>query len=820
LDTQGKFYLGRLHDLKKGKTSSEALLYDPDDLTTHGVVFGMTGSGKTGLCIGLLEEAALNNIPALLIDPKGDITNALLHFPELRPKDFEPWINADEARRDKKSIGEVAEETADLWRNGLAKWDIEPARIKALSEAAEFAVYTPGSDAGIPVNILASLRAPELDWKEHREIILERIASTSTALLGLVGYDDIDPVKSREHILLANIFEHAWSKGKDLDLGELILQVQNPPVKKLGVFEIDKFFPPKDRSELALQLNNILAAPGFQSWLEGPALDIQSLLYTKAGKPRHSVFTLSHLSDAERMFFVTLLYSAIETWMRGQSGTRSLRALVYFDEIHGYLPPVAAPPSKAPMLRMMKQARAFGVGQLLATQNPVDVDYKGLSNAGTWFIGKLQAERDKERLLDGLEGAAQGSFKRSEYDKIISSLQKRVFLMHNVHDKKPSIFHTRWAMNYLPGPLTRAQIPALNKLVGASAKKAKTKSKTSKKTKENKVTSEASTERPRLAAGLQEFFVPASLGLEAAASAARRSLGAADKRLGLLYRPALLAQAQVRYLKTTYKLDFEELKTVIIEDLPSGEPRWEDFEISSLDERSLDRRPAADATFAVLAGALTSSTEVKGLEKDFANWIYRENQASVWHNEALKLYGSPEMSEEDFLAKCQEISKEKRESEIDKAKDKYEKSLKSVQKKLSKEHRELDEDKAEASQRKMEEYGTYLDTAIGLLRGRSRSLSTPLSKRRMRSNAQADVEESMKMIEELEDEMESLGEEIKEFVDEINERWDEKAADISQISMTPQKKDIYVSQFGIAWLPYHRIDSGGRESEIAAYSFD
>jgi len=817
LKTDGKFYLGRIHDLKKGKTSTKPLLYDPDDLTTHGVVFGMTGSGKTGLCIGILEEAALNDIPALMIDPKGDITNALLHFPELRPADFEPWINADEVRRDKLSTAEAAKKTASLWKNGLADWDIKPSRIKALSEAAEFAIFTPGSDAGIPVSILASLQAPDLDWKKHHEIILERIASTATAILGLVGFDDIDPVKSREHILLASLFEKAWSKGEDLDLGELILQVQNPPVKKLGVFEIDKFFPPKERAKLALQLNNILAAPGFQNWLEGEPLDIQNLLYTKEGKPRHSVFTLSHLSDPERMFFVTLLYSSIETWMRGQSGTGSLRALIYFDEIHGYLPPVAQPPSKGPMLRMLKQARAFGVGQLLATQNPVDVDYKGLSNAGTWFIGRLQAERDKERLLDGLEGASQSSFKRSDYDKIISSLEKRVFLLHNVHEKKPSIFHTRWAMNYLAGPLTRVQIPAINALVGAKIGEKPVKKSKSGNAKEKKVNAEATNDRPVLPTGLQEFFLPATLGLEAAAEVSRRSLSSGDERLGLIYRPALFAQAQVRYLKASYDLDSEEIKAVLVEDLQSGEPRWEDFAVSGTDERSLEKRPGADAIFAPLEGSLAESAKMKSLEKEFANWIYRESKAKVWHNEALKFYGNPELSEEDFLANCEDEAKGKRDAEIKKAKAKYKKSLKSLQKKLSKEHRELDEDKAEASQRRMEEYGTYLDTAIGLFKGRSRSLSTPLSKRRMRSNAQADVQESEQMIEELEDEMEAMGEEIKESVEEIHDRWDELAADISQISVAPLKKDIYVSLFGIAWMPYHRVLANGREMEIAAY---
>ena len=469
-DYDGKFYLGRLYNNDKSQITDQHLLYDPEDLTTHAVVLGMTGSGKTGLCIGLLEEAALNNIPALMIDPKGDITNALLHFPDLLPGDFQPWVNPDDARREEKTIEQAAEDTADLWKNGLQKWGIGPDRIKNLQDSAHFAVYTPGSNAGIPVSILASLKSPEIPWEENQETLREKISGTVTALLGLVGVDDIDPVRSREHILLSNIFESAWTQSKDLDLGELILQIQNPPFEKLGVFDINNFFPEKDRFELSILLNNILAAPAFQSWIEGQPLDIQALLYGPDGRPRHSVFYIAHLTDSERMFFVTLLYSAVETWMRTQKGITSLRALVYFDEIFGYLPPLGNPPSKTPMLRMLKQARAFGVGQVLVTQNPVDVDYKALSNAGTWMIGKLQTEQDKERLLDGLEGAAPG-IDRKTYDQLISTLDKRVFLLHNVHDKKPSLFHTRWVMNYLAGPLTRTQLPALNQMVGASLQK-------------------------------------------------------------------------------------------------------------------------------------------------------------------------------------------------------------------------------------------------------------------------------------------------------------------------------------------------------------
>ena len=399
----GQFFLGKVFDMQAGKLTDELLQYDPADLTTHAVVTGMTGSGKTGMCIGLLEEAAIEGIPAIIIDPKGDLTNLLLHFPNLLPADFEPWIDPEIARREGKTTAQTAVETAENWKKGLESWDLGPTELNLLKDSVDFGVYTPGSSAGVPVNILSSFAAPGIPWEENREILREKISTIVTALLGLIGLNNIDPLRSREHILLSNILENAWSKEASLDLNELILQTQNPPFERLGAFPVNNFFPAKDRFDLAMLLNNFLASPSFEIWREGVPLDIAKLLYSPDGKPRHSIFYLAHLNDTERMFFVTLLFAAIESWMRTQRGTAALRALVYFDEILGYLPPVANPPSRPIMLRMLKQARAFGVGLLLATQNPVDVDYKGLSNAGTWFVGRLQTDQDKQRLLDGLE---------------------------------------------------------------------------------------------------------------------------------------------------------------------------------------------------------------------------------------------------------------------------------------------------------------------------------------------------------------------------------------------------------------------------------
>lgn len=624
LETDGKFYLGRYQDPTTGKTGEEPLLYDPADLTTHGVVVGMTGSGKTGLCLDLLEEAALNGVPALMIDPKGDITNAILHFPDLAPVDFAPWINADLARRAGKSVEEVAEETADTWRNGLAQWSIHPERIGRLKESVQFAVYTPGSDAGLPVSILASLAAPDLVWEEYRDQLREQIATTVTALLGLAGMKNIDPLQSREHILLANIFEDAWSQGQDLEMSELILRVQEPPFEKLGVFPVERFFPEKARFALALQLNNILAAPSFQAWIEGEPLDISRLLYTADGRPRHTIFYIAHLAEAERMFFVSLLLSAAESWMRTQRGSTSLRALIYFDEIFGYLPPIAAPPSKLVMLRLLKQARAFGLGLLLATQNPADVDYKGLSNTGTWFVGKLATERDKERLLDGLASASPDALDRREYDSLISSLGKRVFLLRNIHEPQPVLFQTRWAMNYLAGPVTRAQIDELNILAGATGF-ALEEPPTELEEPEPAVVEEQLTPdpgpplaptlasslpvtgdgKPPAPANTTEYFLAYAYGPAEALARYRPELAADWRNIGRRYRPALLGQAQIGFYNRKYNMNLTRKWTVLVPDLANEQSLpWQNFSAGALNPTELMPSPPFDVSFVFFEGGL------------------------------------------------------------------------------------------------------------------------------------------------------------------------------------------------------------------------
>jgi hypothetical protein len=864
------FYLGRQFDLRAGKASPDALHYDPTDLTTHAIITGMTGSGKTGLCLALMEEAALQGIPAILIDPKGDLTNLLLHFPNLAPQDFQPWLDADTIRRQGKAVEQVAAETAQTWRNGLAEWGITQERLLALQNAAKFGVYTPGSDAGLQVSVLSSLEAPPIPWEGNKEILRERISSTVTALLGLVGYEDVDPLRSREHILIANIFESAWSQGKSLDMTELIMQVQNPPFQKLGAFPVENFFPEKDRTLLAMTLNNILASPAFQSWREGQPLDVRAMLFTDDGQPRHSVFYIAHLSEGERMFFVTLLLSAVETWMRTQAGSTSLRALLYFDEIFGYLPPQRNPPSKIPLLRMLKQARAFGVGLVLATQNPVDVDYKALSNAGTWFVGKLQTERDRERLLDGLQTAT-ADLDRSAYGQIISALGKRVFLLHNVHAHQPVIFQSRWVMNFLAGPLTRAQIPALNQLAGAfrplkqaedmgsavsfgldaapmaaatpqggtpdlsrfqsftangtipgdeSPNLVNPASLQRDVTNRSTVTElEGSLTKPNLPGGIAEYFLPVNYSVPEAFHAAGEPMAVDARMEAILYRPTLLASARVRVLDRRYGVDSELHRAALVDVLERrGVVRWDDFPYAGPDLSKLDRQPAPQARFATLDAPFADSKLISTLQKDFADWAFRTSSVTARANEHLKVYAGPDVSAAEFRKACSETARAMRDTEIAKTAAALDRQIATLREKLAREQRELTQDQVEYEHRKREETGNMLELGAGLLGlGRKKNLTTQLSKNRLTQQARAEVDESIVAIKQFEAQVAEKEAEREQVVREINDRWADLVNDVTEIAVAPKKADVFIEIFGVAWQPFYVVSANGERYELPGF---
>ena len=827
-EMDGKYFLGKVWDPKTGELTDEPLRYDSEDLTTHAVVVGMTGSGKTGLCVGLLEEAALNHVPALMIDPKGDLTNLLLHFPDLLPSDFQPWINAAAAKKEGKTEEQVAAETAEMWKNGLAEWGIAPERLRALADSVNFTIYTPGSTAGVPLSVMASLGAPGLAWEGNEEVLSEQISGTVTALLSLTGLKEIDPVQSREHILLSNIVANAWRNGQSLDLGELIMQIQTPPFARLGVLDVNAFFPEKDRAALAMRLNSMLASPSFQTWMSGEPLDVAALLYMPDGRPRHSIFYIAHLSEEERMFFVTLLFANIETWMRGQSGTTSLRALVYFDEIFGYMPPLGNPPSKTVMLRMLKQARAFGVGLVLATQNPVDVDYKGLSNTGTWFIGKLGTEQDKARLLDGLTSATAGAVDVRELDRLISGIGKRVFLMRNVHEKKPILFQTRWAMNYLAGPLTRTQIPALNALKGvgkaaaaAPAPAAPVEAAPTPVRPAAPGTPEAggTLTRPPVPSGVGEYFLPANLTPAEASEHHRTPLDPGTRESSILYRPALLAQADVLLTNAKYGLNTTMTWTALIpEPDPAAVIRWEDNHNPPVDDRRLDRAPLAEARFAALSGPLADAKQLRTLEADFVDYVVRNGAVNVRANDKLKVYAGPDVDDAAFQEMCDDAADDQMQAELDKVKARFETKLRAAEDKLKREERELAEDEADFKSRKGEEYAKHAETLLSLFGGRRKSLSASLSKRRMAEKAKADIEESEQAIAELQEQLGDLKEEMEAAMAEVEAKWDALMADTREIPVTPRKSDVRVRLFGVAWLPHYLVESGGRSLEIPAYA--
>ena len=551
----GAFYLGKRYDLQAKQRRDDVVLYDAKDLTTHAMIIGMTGSGKTGLGVGMLEEAAMDNIPVIAVDPKGDLGNLLLTFPKLRPGDFQPWVNARSAADKGKTVEEFAKQQAQLWRDGLADWGQGPDRIKTLRGTVDLAIYTPGSSAGLPISVLRSFAAPAAAVIEDRDLYRERVQATATGILALLGIE-ADPITSREHILIANILDRSWVEGRSLDLGGLIAAIQDPPIKRIGVMDLDSFYPAKDRFQLAMRLNNLLAAPGFEAWMEGEALDIARLLHTPGGKPRVSVLSIAHLSESERMFFVTMLLNELIAWMRSQSGTSTLRAILYMDEVYGYLPPVANPPSKPLFLTLLKQARAYGVGLVLATQNPVDLDYKGISNTGTWFIGRLQTERDKARVMEGLEGAAAGGeFDKDRMDKIIAGLGKRRFLLHNVHEDEPVVFNTRWVMSYLAGPLTREHI---RKLMAGAKKKLGAATPAPKRADVKAATKAVRAETPPepvIPASVPQYFMPV----------ATRAPGEVD----LVYVPRVGAGAEIAYSSARYNVN-QEAEVFLVTDVNDG----------------------------------------------------------------------------------------------------------------------------------------------------------------------------------------------------------------------------------------------------------
>jgi len=821
----GVFYLGKEYDQTARAEKTDLVLYESKDLTTHAVCVGMTGSGKTGLCLALLEEAAIHGIPAIAIDPKGDLGNLLLTFPQLQPQDFRPWVDEGEAARQGITPDELASKSAQQWRDGLAHWGEDGARIERFRNSVDLAIYTPGSNAGLPLTVLRSFAAPAPAIVADADLLRERIVAAVSGLLALLGIE-ADPIRSREHILLSQLLDRAWREGRDLDIAGLIGGIQKPPFDKVGFIDLETFFPGKERFALAMSLNNLLASPGFAGWMEGEPLDVGRLLYTPQGKPRLSILSIAHLADAERMFFITILLNEVLAWVRSQPGTSSLRALLYMDEVAGYFPPSASPPSKMPMLTLLKQARAFGLGVVLATQNPVDLDYKGLSNAGTWFLGRLQTERDKARVLEGLEGAsaaAGANFDRKKMETILAGLGARVFLMNNVHDDRPIVFQSRWCLSFLRGPLTRGQIatlmaPRKQKSAQAPAAAAVSATNTAPAAGSAPASSAAASaaaapaatapvvatgDHPLLPAEAGECFVP------------RR--GAAGSRL--VYRPALFGVGRVHFVDSKANVDQWQTVAVLA---PVGsdlaEDVWESAQPWPDPDADFDKQPESGVAFDSAPAALSRAKSYATWQKALAAYLYRGQTLKLWNCPALKEMSPAGASEGDFRATLAHQAREQRDAAVAKLRQKYASKISTLQSQIQRADERVAREKSSRGQEVLQtaiSVGSSILNAVLGNKGISRSTvsgaATAMRKAGRTASAQQSVGRASDDAEMLRNKLADLEAEVKGEVDSIEAAGSADQITLQEYPVRPRKSDISVTKVVLAWTPWHVAADGKAE---------
>ena len=793
----GVFYLGKEYDLEEKRIKDELVLYKSKDLTTHAVIIGMTGSGKTGLGIGIIEEAAIDNIPVIAIDPKGDLGNLALTFPGLRKEDFLPWVNVHEAANKGMSAEEYADAQAELWRKGLFEWGQDEKRIERLRNAASVRIYTPGGSAGIGVSLLRSFNAPSREILNDKDAYRDRVDITTNSLLTLLGFN-VDPFTSREYILISNIFEHTWSRGQNLDLPGLISAIQKPPFDKIGIMDVESFYPSKDRFSLAMMLNSLLASPGFKAWLEGEPMDINRFLYDENGKPGISIFSITHLSDSERMFFVTMLLNEVLSWVRGQPGTGSLRAILYMDELFGYLPPIANPPSKAPLLTLLKQARAFGLGLVLSTQNPGDLDYKALSNAGTWFIGRLQTERDKEKVLAGLEGAAaSGKFDRERTRQILAGLGNRVFYLHNVHNDEPVIFSTRWVLSYLAGPLTRDQIASLTSKETVYEKPQTFQDNTPQihktgafhKTRMDSLKSTV----PVLSPQIKQVYFPAT-GIDAG---------------NLIYVPSVIGVADVLYSNAKLGVAVSESYTLLAPLHEGPVPLdWNEAEQIDINLRDLETSPVEGACFADFPDAASKARSYEDWKRLLTQFIRTNLSLKLFYSPTLKLLSEPGEDERDFRIRIQHIAHERRDEALDAIRKKYASKLDTLEERHRRAKQEVERQNALAAQRKVEAAVSAGTALLGALLGRKVISATSVSRlgTAVRSTSRAfksgqEISGAVETLQAIETQIQELQLELERQLEKLSADYDVMEEKLENVEIRPVSGNITVHFVGLAWVP-------------------
>jgi len=781
------FYLGREVDQSTGLTSSIPLLYKNKYLTTHAAILGMTGSGKTGLGICMLEEAAIDRLPALVIDPKGDMTNLLLTFPEMRTEDFLPWIDPVKAEQKGVSSGELAKETAAAWKDGIEAWDQDRQRITRLRQSAEISLFTPGSATGNPVSVLGSLDAPEPEALADNAIASSLVNATVSSILGLIGLE-ADPLTSREHILLSSIVLCHWRDRQNITLENLISSVVSPPLERIGVFPVESFYPQAKRMELAMQLNNILASPSFSSWIEGEPLSIENLLYRADGTPRVSIFSIAHLSESERMFFVTMLLSRLIGWMRRQEGSTGLRCILYMDEIFGYFPPVGNPPSKEPMLLLLKQARAYGLGIILATQNPVDLDYKGLANIGTWFIGRLQTRQDQDKVMTGITGAS-AALSTDRIRQLLANMRGRTFLLHSAHLDQPLLFETRWALSYLKGPVTLSEI---SRLVTSDQDHAHVQEEPVEAVPAMQTAGAYLSNPPLLPSTVEQRFVPPPFPAQ-----------------GLEYVPWLAGSATVRFFNQTRRID--ELRTVQRK-IPLDEGYtvvdWERGVSNTVPMDLTSPTPPETMRFKTLPRDFSAIRTLREHEKGFADYLYHTMELPLLRVPALKLESRPGESESAFQQRIADSLRGNKEYEIERLEEQYRKRQRVLEQRLEKIGDRIDKEKGDVQARKIDTALSFGVAFLGAVFGRKPlSVTTATRSARGVRNAGRVIKEKddVRRVEEeadrIEREIAELASELQAKIASVSARFAPDNYPVERFSVTPRRSDIFEVAVYLLWEP-------------------
>ncbi len=765
----GLFYLGKDIDKSTLEATEALTLLKNKNFTTHATIIGMTGSGKTGLGVGIIEEAAIDNIPSLIIDPKGDMGNLCLADSTFSPKSFEPWV-ADEARAKEKDVASYAEKIASMWKNGIESHHQDSARVEKFVSVKK-TIYTPGSSAGVSINVLSSLEAPPAQILEDSDSFAAYIKTTVSSLLSLIGVE-ANPVESKEYILLAQLISISWMDGDDLNLEDLIGRIISPPFKKIGVLPLEAFYPQSARFKFATKFNAIIASPTFKTWLEGESIDIQKMLYDENGKAKVAIFSISHLNDDERMFFVTLLLNKLIAWMRRQSGTSALKALLYMDEIFGFFPPVKNPPSKEPMMLLLKQARAYGVGVVLSTQNPVDLDYKGLSNMGTWFIGRLQTSQDIARVIDGLGGKVGSSFDKKEISNLLSNLKKRTFFLKSAHLDDIRLFGTRWVMSYLKGPLKRDEISTLMK-----SQKSQLSNSQEKPTIKN-IKVEGFENYSSLDGSIPQHY--------------QVSLNGSKQ-----FTPSLMAECTLNFFNQTRGIDEEESFCLSLNlEARDRSLEWDNAENDEESQNYFDRLPVnapEEAQFAEVPEIISDDKKLRKTTTSLKNWLYHEHKLELYRCKSPKLESKPYESLGDFKVRLSNVLNEEKEEAIEVLQERYAKKEKVLTDRLDRAAEKLEKEESDTT-------SSFLNvgiTVLGALFGKSRASIGRAGSRVLKERG--DVNRAEERVEKVKDDIEELEEELTDKVNDLADKFDIDEVKIEEFSIKLRKTDIEVNNIAIVW---------------------